>query len=814
MGWARVAVAGVLSLISLTVLSLHVALCVHYPSPLFAVTLLLNPSLWMFLGAAGMGCALALTYRERQRKVRAGLCASCHTRYGATLDSKWRIPEAQWRDGPRGAQRGPSRAIYSYNGTSHKFYASYGTINEKQPVDLKRPALLKTVSKTQVTETKNQRDLPSPNSKEKSPVKQQQIDAQSAASETVHHDEGKHSQEQTHDIQERQEQNNDGEDPLPKSHEDVTVMENDGSPPGLSQGGTKSGEVTQSPGSRDLKTQSEKKNSSIRSLSESPLKPPVTDDPPLDTHKGNEESRVATRDERLTCDCVARYAAMDYNRRRLYTTAGDGRLPRRHQYSRSQVRSLGRYHKLLMHCKLRDPKDVPVELFAARSRSTEDPSSTAQSDASHGVLPSRSGEDAALPLNPTDIDATKSRGGCLKLQEDDPEIQSHNRRGQVGSDTNSMDVDKTGSANSESIASTRLFTIGKVKDSHYPPTTQLLPVKHSPPSPIYKPILGQWSTASPPAAAPSDNSPNQHPSQELSHDSSQNPIQEPTQDSGQSPEAQSQDLDVASVSSESGLLPSCSKSSSVGRDFLKSPLWRSFRGGKKDQKVSAGDDDDHSEDAKSQHCDGEEPESTRSQQRLGQQRLRSLFSSSRRAFTRPRRTRPSGASERRTPWRTSPASPSVSTSTRDSLDSASPPRDKRCPPATSSVRKSKLVPSSFSRKNPNTATSTPPSSPARAVRSLVMRNIHKTTGRSREARRRLPQAEATTAAGRLDGTSDSGATQEATTVPLSPLPSSTSTSPSPSVRPKERKKTRTRLRGRYRAGSTESAMLLSDDTGE
>lgn len=39
-------VAVVLSVISLTVLSLHVALCLHYPSPLFAVTLLLNPSLW------------------------------------------------------------------------------------------------------------------------------------------------------------------------------------------------------------------------------------------------------------------------------------------------------------------------------------------------------------------------------------------------------------------------------------------------------------------------------------------------------------------------------------------------------------------------------------------------------------------------------------------------------------------------------------------------------------------------------------------------------------------------------------------------
>lgn len=58
----RVVVAVVLSVISLTVLSLHVALCLHYPSPLFAVTLLLNPSLFSRL-TRGKGVG-----RARQRK--------------------------------------------------------------------------------------------------------------------------------------------------------------------------------------------------------------------------------------------------------------------------------------------------------------------------------------------------------------------------------------------------------------------------------------------------------------------------------------------------------------------------------------------------------------------------------------------------------------------------------------------------------------------------------------------------------------------------------------------------------------------------
>ncbi|KAK3877738.1 hypothetical protein Pcinc_017590 [Petrolisthes cinctipes] len=87
MGWGRVVVGCVLSVISLTVLSLHVALCVHYPSPLFAVTLLLNPSLWMVVGGAGVGVAMGC-HVPGEAEEGAGLpsCTCCHTRYGATTD--------------------------------------------------------------------------------------------------------------------------------------------------------------------------------------------------------------------------------------------------------------------------------------------------------------------------------------------------------------------------------------------------------------------------------------------------------------------------------------------------------------------------------------------------------------------------------------------------------------------------------------------------------------------------------------------------------------------------------------------------------
>ncbi|KAK4302184.1 hypothetical protein Pmani_025718 [Petrolisthes manimaculis] len=128
MGWGRVVVGCVLSVISLTVLSLHVALCVHYPSPLFAVTLLLNPSLWMVVGGAGVGVAMAVTYRERQRKVRAAVCTCCHTRYGATTDPA-KCTTVTTNGAAPHRPRGPSRAVYAYNGTSHKMFSSYGTIS-------------------------------------------------------------------------------------------------------------------------------------------------------------------------------------------------------------------------------------------------------------------------------------------------------------------------------------------------------------------------------------------------------------------------------------------------------------------------------------------------------------------------------------------------------------------------------------------------------------------------------------------------------------------------------------------------------------
>lgn len=76
------------------------------------------------MGGAGVGVAMAVTYRERQRKVRAAVCTCCHTRYGATSD-----PAKCTTNGAVPRPRGPSRAVYAYNGTSHKMFSSYGAIS-------------------------------------------------------------------------------------------------------------------------------------------------------------------------------------------------------------------------------------------------------------------------------------------------------------------------------------------------------------------------------------------------------------------------------------------------------------------------------------------------------------------------------------------------------------------------------------------------------------------------------------------------------------------------------------------------------------
>ncbi|KAK8734263.1 hypothetical protein OTU49_006094 [Cherax quadricarinatus] len=789
MGWARAVVAVVMSIISLAVLSLHVALCVHYPSPLFAVTLLLNPSLWMFLGAAGMGCALALTYRERQRKVRAALCTTCHARYGATLDSKCRGSESQWRDGH--GQRGPSRAIYSYNGNSHKFYASYGTINEKQNVNMKSPPLLDATSGRNTTKQSASSPL-----NIKSPISSEPPDTKSNDRIALSVVEDKDS-EDMFELQKRLELKTNGEVKL-------ASLPQDGNGPETRAEIPRSGDIEQQPS----------ENPSLLSLTEATLMPAVNGDASVDSQgAGDSDSRTSSTslEERLPCDCLARYAVMNYrSRQQYYRAAAYGSNYRRH-YTHQEIRAIGKYHKkLLMHCKLRDPNDVPVELFAARHSSVEN-CPREKNVSSKRAMAGGCSDGAPTSRKPSDTHETNSYRS--------PQIGDRHAKTGIEADQARLKSNLSTSARTrpETIASSepvspenRFFTLGKVKgkDFYYPPTAQLLPVKHSPPSPIQTPTIGQWSTASPPSVT--SESLHQNPTQDQSnHDSIQSPIHEVSQNQ----EPQCQDLDVASVSSESGLLPASNKASLVGRDFLKSPLWRSFRGSKKEPKTSVGVDvEEHSQ--SSHHdddSDSAQPESIGSQHRSGQHRLRSLLSSSRRVLTKPKRMRFSGSSERRTPWRMSQASPS--STSRDNPDSVTSPKERRSLSLTSNMRKSaKFMATS---KKGSTSASPLPSSPARAVKSLVMRNIHRTTGKSSRSSgfALTPETTASFAVCPSD-TADSREPQAVSPPPYSASPASTSSSPCQSVRPKERKKQKTRLKSKHHTGSTDSVMLLSDDTTE
>ncbi|KAG7164487.1 uncharacterized protein LOC121871866 [Homarus americanus] len=814
MGCARAVVAVVLSIISLAVLSLHVALCVHYPSPLFAVTLLLNPSLWMFLGAAGMGCALALTYRERQRKVRAGLCTTCHARYGATIDSKWRSPEVQWRESLH-SQRGPSRAIYSYNGNSHKFYASYGTINEKQAMEMKRGPL--TTAANQVSkDTKRRKEITTLNCVRKPPTNFEQTKEKSGGSNNINKIKDPDAKD-AGNFKEELDLKTNGEDIISNSKEQIPKIMGNNGPHGTT--GTlpgKDGEISrvisQLPDTHGGKQQQCKNiNSSVLPLIEAKTTLEVNGNSVSSSCGADTDSRTSSSSlgKQVSCDCLARYATMDYKRRQhLYRATADSRSPRRQQYSHSEIRTVGRYHKkLLMHCRLKDPRDVPVELFAARNNVDVDNSdnSTDQNVASKRIV--LAGEDSGPPVHQgsSHTKATIIDGESHLPHADDKVTDAQDRF------RNSSETEMTQGKyeDSEPISSeTKLFTLRKVKnkDSHYTPTTRLLPVKHSPPSPIQTPTTTQWSTASP-TFVNFESLPQHDDPQDLSLESTQ----EPSQDCDQSHDAQCRDLDVASVSSESGLLPSSNKTSLVGRDFLKSPLWRSFRGAKKEHKPAVDDDSEEHNQGHHDHDSVEtQLESSKSQQRPGQHRLKSLFSSSRRVLAKPKRTRSSGGSERRAPWR---PSPSVSTSVRETTDSTTTPREK----LTFTVRKTtKNVVSSIPRKNMTKPVSPLSSSPARVVKSLVMRNIHRTTGKSRDAcsHYQIPDTAISSDNEYPSDTGDPRVPQEVSTPPLSTSPASTSSSPCPSVRPKERKKQKTRLKNKHRAGSTDSVLLLSDDTTE
>ncbi|XP_045595459.1 uncharacterized protein [Procambarus clarkii] len=817
MGWARAVVAVVLSIISLGILSLHVALCVHYPSPLFAVTLLLNPSLWMFLGAAGMGCALALTYRERQRKVRAALCTTCHARYGATIDSKCRGPDSQWRDGGH-CQRGPSRAIYSYNGNSHKFYASYGTINEKQTIKTKRPSVLGTTTGIHSpTETLKLNETTPLNTNRKPPTSCEPVNTVSSNNDTISAAQSKNSDESV-ELQQRPELKSNSE-PMEWTGDDqaLEVKSNDTlASPSLSQEDRDdAGSVVESPEIHEMNQQASRVNLSVRPITEVTPALTVNSDVSGDVTSDSRTSSTSL-EERLPCDCLARYAIMDYrSRQQLYRTATYGPTVRRHHYTHPEIRAVGRYNKkLLMHCRLRDPKDVPIELFTAKHSSVKNCSAD-QNVTPDEVVGCGCGDVFSASRETSDNQTTYT---ASEHHTGDQHIDNNPRTDHLKFNNNtSTDKERTQeiNANSEPVSpQTRLFTLGKVTDeaAYYPTTTKLLPVKHSPPSPIQTPTTGQ-DTASPPSVA-SASVPQNLTQDRRSHHSTQGPIREDSVDSCQAQDPKCRDLDDASVSSESGLLPSSSKASSVGRDFLKSPLWRSFRGVKKDVKAaSGGDSDQHRESGQLQpDSDAPQPESSGSQHRSGQHRLKSLLSSSRRALTRPKRMRFSGASERRTPLRFSQASPSTFSSSRDTPTSMTTLKERRSPSLTLTMRKSKITASS-SCKNGSTFASPLPSSPARAVKSLVMRNIHRTTGRSSKSSGPVLTPETTTAGGSGDKT-DLRAPQDESPPPYSTSPASTSSSPCPSVRPKERKKQKTRLKSKHHAGSTDSVLLLSDDTTE
>ncbi|XP_066949191.1 uncharacterized protein [Macrobrachium rosenbergii] len=352
MGGLRAAVGVVLGVISLAVLSLHIALCIHYPSPLFAVTLLLNPSLWLFLGLIGMGCALLLTHRDQQRKVRAGHCTTCHPHYGSTVDTKWRAQDPKWRGGGMHCQRGPSRAIYSYNGNLHKFYASYGAINEKQLIEMKHATLKSPngsnvndkvsncpsgdANDTQGDETGVKKDLGSLCNGEKI----QPEDVNSTDGRASAQVEGKDA----------------GQNESPSSCVDSRKSEEIGA-------------------ERENQHENGQANNSTDTATAN-----APNIPPPSPHE------MYYR-ERRYCDCMARYGAI-YQYSQLPRSAMS---PRCNRYA-MQDRSVSRYNsKLLMRCKLKPPNDVPVELFAAKGVSSGKVSTEADKEVDSDVKKSEDG---------------------------------------------------------------------------------------------------------------------------------------------------------------------------------------------------------------------------------------------------------------------------------------------------------------------------------------------------------------------------------------------------------------------------------------
>ncbi|XP_063889262.1 serine/arginine repetitive matrix protein 1-like [Scylla paramamosain] len=523
MGRGRAVVAAVLSIISLAVLSLHVALCLHYPSPLFAVTLLLNPSLWMLLGAVGMGCALALTYRERQRKVRAALCTTCHTRYGATVDGKW-------REGVAPRPRGPSRAVYAYNGISHKFYASYGAMSEKPGAGVKHPAVL--------------HKGPAP------PIKQ---DSPSSCSEGT-------------PLKTPPEPDKDGTGGDPKAVTGVKEAASPGQDTSLPDpSSAPHTDATTTPAGQDS---------------------PETTSLPSQSNGDKKSSASAAPGEKLACNCLSRYGGMSHRvRERAHREHSNGGAARRRQ-GQPEVRTVGKYHKrLLMQCQARDPKDVPVHLFTTSSSV-----SATQDTVPTSTVP---------PATTTSVDVCSESRPLLPRGITDAVVQS---RGEDGSTPMGKEAAPDPGCNPPPNTATQ-----RPPDS-LPPASTRAPSRTPAPRPPSPGPPSRPSPSPPLTPAAEGNS-----SGDSAHDAFQT----------------LQDPEVASMSSECGLLPSSEESNAPPR----SPLWGALASTKRERR-------------------SEERQADRSRNRPP---LSSLLATTRRVLARPRWTR----QEDRTPpaLQLSPSSP-------------------------------------------------------------------------------------------------------------------------------------------------------------
>lgn len=416
-----------------------------------------------------MGCALALTYRERQRKVRAALCTTCHTRYGATVDGKW-------REGMAPRPRGPSRAVYAYNGISHKFYASYGAMTEKTGGGLKHPAALHKPPPTSAKQP------PPPTCLERTPVK---------ASPEPEKNEADGDAQPAADVKEVQSPGN-SSNPDPPSAPNTD--------------------------SSTVSVTIESPATSLTSHTDSDKKAPPT----------------TASEERLACNCLSRYGGMRQRPRERphHRAPGDGGTARR-RTAQPEVRTVGKYNKrILMQCRARDPKDVPVHLFTATSVSANQDTVSATTTGS----PATASADSCSSQHPLPPSSLSSATNLSRAEESnaprDKETLAH-----------------SGCDPPEDC---------KSHDSHSPAGTR---------APSHKPSPRPPSPAPPSRPSPS---PPLTPAAEgiSSGDSAHDDYQS------------LQDPEVASMSSECGLLPSSEEPSAP----LRSPLWGPWGGARRENR--------------------------------------------------------------------------------------------------------------------------------------------------------------------------------------------------------------------------------------